>query len=434
MKFNNVFFLIFALFLSLNLFAHEGGHGHPSRVWTINEVPTVAEFVKYEKEKVYLMNAKHELNAYDLSFFSTEEQKWILKNNQRLVALNGIATPSNFSTFLYLTGGLFVFFSFLLFVSKKRKFHLSYGVLGFLLIAFTACDKDDEGLIIDDTITSVPANDISFLTSIFGQFAGVNTSSDDEWFYISSNGLPTHDMMKGITNWQQQVPIDQDYTGTNSWAIPLQPMLSDNPLSTQTNLLKGAIAIAANGIPIFNPLNNRGEDAKEIGELDQWGGHCGRADDYHYHLPPTHLQSIVGADNPIAYAVDGFPIYGETTEELDENLGRFNADNSYQYHTIQEYPYFIAAMRGEVTLDPNSSAPENQVIPQAMTQELRPATDPLQGAEITDFVLNSENSYSLTYTLNGETYIINYSWDANQLYTYEFVNPNGSSIIETYQR
>ena len=64
-------------------------------------------------------------------------------------------------------------------------------------------------------------------------------------------------MMVGITNWQQQVPINKNYTSENSWAIPLHPKMAENPLSTKTNLLKGAIAVAVNGIPIFNPLNNK---------------------------------------------------------------------------------------------------------------------------------------------------------------------------------
>ncbi|MCP4550760.1 MAG: YHYH protein, partial [Bacteroidetes bacterium] len=285
-----------------------------------------------------------------------------------------------------------------------------------------------------DTSTDIPSNDISYMQSIFGAFSEVSTSSDETYFYVSSNGIPTHNMMVGITNWQQQVPINHEYSGSNSWAIPIQPVLSDNPLSTQTNLLKGAISIAANGIPIFNPLNNRGEDANAIGELDQWGGHCGRADDYHYHLPPTHLQTTVGAGNPIAYAVDGFPLYGETTEQLDEYLGRINDNGGYQYHTTNQYPYFIAGMRGVVTLDPNTSAPENQIIPQAMTQGVRPALGPLDGASITSFQSTGTNSYSLTYFLNDEKYIINYGWDNNALYTYEFINSNGSSTTETYQR
>ncbi|MEM1135871.1 MAG: YHYH protein [Bacteroidota bacterium] len=373
MKSKILILLTFSILSNFTLSAHEGGHGHPLKVWMINEVPIAAEFVKYENEKVYLLNAEHELNIYDLSVFSQKEQEWILETTQKLSALDqvtttsgGISAISNLNTFGFLLGALIAFFSLFLYISKRRKFYLALEILGSIMIVLIACNKNDDDSDIDPNptiTTSVPANDVKFLTSIFGQFAGVNTNSDGEWFYISSNGLPEHNMMVGITNWQQQVPIDQNYTGNNSWAIPIQPELSDNPLSTQTNLLKGALAISVNGIPIFNPLNNRGEDANEIGELDQWGRHCGRADDYHYHIPPVHLQSMVGAGNPIAYAVDGFPVYGETTEELDEYLGRFNTDSSYQYHTIQEYPYFIAGMRGKVTLDPTTTAPENQVIP-----------------------------------------------------------------------
>ena len=115
--------------------------------------------------------------------------------------------------------------------------------------------------------------------------------------------------MIGITSWQQQVPISQPYTDNNSWSIPLQPAYATTPLSTKTNLMKGAVAIAVNGIPIFNALNNRGEDSYLIGELDNWGGHCGRGDDYHYHAAPLHLSTVNGL-KPIAFAVDGFPVYG----------------------------------------------------------------------------------------------------------------------------
>ncbi len=122
--------------------------------------------------------------------------------------------------------------------------------------------------------------------------------------------MPDHGMMAGITNWQQQIGIPQNYYGDNAWQIPLSPLLSDNPVSTRDNLFRGAIALAVNGVPIFNALNNRGEDAFLIGELDDWGGHAGRADDYHYHAAPLHLQEIVGDAAPIAYALDGYPIYG----------------------------------------------------------------------------------------------------------------------------
>ncbi|GAA5220208.1 YHYH protein [Membranihabitans marinus] len=437
MKIRMFILIAISFFIEIQLHAHVGGHSHSSKVWIINDEAMVGDFIKYENNKVYLSNSNHELKAYEVSSFSQEDVEWIKARSLQLSAINSstktpVFVQINPVILFNFLGGILIVLAFMTYIYKKRKFHLAYGFLGMVLIL--ACNSEEVMKDTNSFLKSLPANDVNFLASLFEKFEGLHTESDDDWFYISSNGLPNHNMMVGIENWQQQVPIDQNYTGNNSWAIPIQPVLAENPLSTQTNLLKGAIAIAVNGIPIFNPLNNRGEDANAIGELDQWGGHCGRADDYHYHLPPTHLQSIVGEGNPIAYAVDGFPVYGQTTEELDQYLGRFNADSSYQYHTIQEYPYFIAGMRGEVALDPRSTAPENQVIPQAMTRELRPAKTPLQGAVITDFVSHSGSSYSLTYRLNNEDYHIHYSWDDEGKYIYEFENPDGSSTVETYQR
>jgi hypothetical protein len=95
------------------------------------------------------------------------------------------------------------------------------------------------------------------------------------------------------------------------------------PISARTALYRGAIALAVNGVPIFNALNNRGEDAYLAGELDEYGGHCGRGDDYHYHIAPVHLEKVVGKGKPIAYALDGFPIYGFTdADDLDAFNGR----------------------------------------------------------------------------------------------------------------
>ena len=87
-------------------------------------------------------------------------------------------------------------------------------------------------------------------------------------------------MMNGITATNQQVPIPQNYLGANAWRIPLKPVPAKEPMSAKTHFMRGAIALAANGIPIFNALNNRGDDAKAFGELDNFGGHCGKADDY----------------------------------------------------------------------------------------------------------------------------------------------------------
>ena len=282
-----------------------------------------------------------------------------------------------------------------------------------------------------ETITPL-SNDISKMKSLFEAFDGVTTSSDSDYFYISSNGIPSHNMMEGITNWQQQFPINQEYNGTNSWSIPINPEFSENPLSSESNFMKGAMAIAINGIPIFNALNNRGEDANLIGELDKWGGHCGKADDYHYHLPPTHLSDIVGADNPIAYSLDGFPLFGKTNDALDENLGLLKKNGSYSYFTVESFPYFISKMKGKITT--SGSAPENQIVPQAQSKRIRPALTPLKGAEITKFLTTGKNSYQLIYSLNNQEYTIEYLWDNTGHYFVTFTDPDGTFRTETYHK
>ena len=296
-------------------------------------------------------------------------------------------------------------------------------------------NSENSNLSVEDiaTETTLPlSNNILKMKSLFETFDGVSTSNDSAFFYVSSNGIPSHNMMEGITNWQQQFPINQEYNGSNSWSIPIKPEFTANPLSSESNFMKGAMAIAVNGVPIFNALNNRGEDANLIGELDKWGGHCGKADDYHYHLPPTHLSDIVGNDNPIAYSLDGFPLYGNTTKKLDENLGFLNVDGSYNYYTVDYFPYFISKMRGKVTT--SGSSPENQIVPQAQSKGIRPALTPLKGAEITKFLTTGENSYQLTYNLNNQEYTIDYLWDNTGHYFITFTGPDGVSKTETYHR
>ncbi|MEY4540770.1 MAG: hypothetical protein RLZZ306_2527, partial [Bacteroidota bacterium] len=211
------------------------------------------------------------------------------------------------------------------------------------------------------------------------------------------------------------------------------------PLSLKTNFMTGAVAIAPNGVPIFNPLNNRGEDAYLIGELDQWGGHCGKADDYHYHIAPLHFEATAGK-NPIAMALDGFAIYGSKEPDgtmmqtLDAYNGHSIANGVYHYHATTTYPYFIGSMRGKVALDPATTAPENQITPQAKMSPVRPAGEPLKGASITNFKSTGTNAYSLEYMVSNQKGYINYGWDAANKYTYTFIGTDGKSTTSTYIR
>ncbi|MCH0566273.1 YHYH protein [Streptomyces sp. MUM 136J] len=268
----------------------------------------------------------------------------------------------------------------------------------------------------------------------FEEFADtVKVVSDGEFWLVESNGLPAHNMMVGITSWQQQVPVSQPYTGTNAWRIPSAPALADEPVSGKTALYRGAIALAVNGVPIFNALNNRGDDAYLAGELDKWGGHAGRGDDYHYHIAPLHLQDSVGKELPIAYALDGYPVYGETEPDgstvtgLDRFNGHESPDGTYHYHGTRTYPYINGGLRGVV------SVVDDQVDPQPVTTPFRPAQTPLAGATITGFKSATSGSYRLEYSLDGATGEVAYTVTSSSVH-FTFTDPQGTVTTETYAR
>ena len=284
----------------------------------------------------------------------------------------------------------------------------------------------------------------------------VRTRADGQWLFVESDGLPhaplDFTMMVGITAWQQQVPLPQNYTGANAWQIPLQPKLADKPVTGKLYLRRGAIALAANGIPIFNALNNRGEDAFAIGELDAFGGHCGRGDDYHYHAAPLALQKVVGKDRPIAFALDGFPIFGlfdpkakagsdqacplGSIDPLDEWNGHFctvpkgqgldGGTRSYHYHASTTYPYINGGMRGEVKVE------NDEIVPQGHAQPVRPALTALRGAKITGFERRGEKSWVVTYELDGRKGTVAYEAADAGAWKFTFTQPNGTVTSETY--
>ena len=272
-----------------------------------------------------------------------------------------------------------------------------------------------------------------FVDSAFTPFKpNVFTHWDANYFYVESNGIPTtHAMMAGITNWQQQVPIPQCYVGNNAWSIPLNPVLAATPVPVSpAHFTRGAIAVAVNGIAIFNPYTNTGADAFLTGQLDNWGGHCGRADDYHYHIAPMSLYNFTSPTLPLAFALDGFAVYGNLEPDgsamapLDTNNGHFGTNGVYHYHGVAAAPYMIGNMVGQVTEDSTF-----QIIPQPHANPIRPAGTPLNGAVITNCQPNATNNgYKLTYTLSGNTDSIVYNWTAGGLYTFNFYTAAGSTI------
>ncbi len=245
--------------------------------------------------------------------------------------------------------------------------------------------------------TIPPVGNGALMQASFAPFMPkVRTYWDGTTFFIESDntgGFNMPNKMVGITTWQQQVPIPTAYFASvtnnennaaslgfgqpNYWRIPLAPTVAASPITiydppaAPTNFLRGAVALGANGIAIFNPSNNAGRTSYEIGELDYYGGHCGLADDYHYHIIPTHLYSRFGGplgdDKPAAWALDGYPIYGfvepdgSPRQALDAQGGHDHGGWGYHYHAIgttatdathpygsPASPYMMRAFHGEV--------------------------------------------------------------------------------------
>ena len=64
---------------------------------------------------------------------------------------------------------------------------------------------------------------------------------------------------------------------------------------------------------------------------------------------------MVGKGKPVAWALDGYPVYGLTEPDgspvrpLDACHGHDDPVIGYHYHAATKYPYLIGAFHGEVT-------------------------------------------------------------------------------------
>jgi phosphatidylethanolamine-binding protein (PEBP) family uncharacterized protein len=392
-----VFYVAVGVVLHCSFLMAHPGHAVtplvPLPTWRLADGNVVSAYLmKSQDEMVWLVDGSNQLMVIPMSDLDESGQQVVRRTASRLRIVNGAGAD------------------------KRRT------VDAMVAMALT-------GLLLDDA----PPGATPEAARAFRPFERVKTRWDDKYLYVESDGLPDHPMMKGIRAWQQQVPLPQPYTGENAWRIPLNPVAAKTPTMIKGRFLRGAIALAANGVPIFNPQNNRGEISQEIGELDEWGGHCGRADDYHYHVVPLLLQKAVGKGMPLAYALDGYPIYGETEPDgspvgaLDECHGHTTAIG-YHYHASTKYPYVIAGFHGEVV------ERQGQVDPQPRAYPIREALPPLRGATITDFKSTGKDKNELTYEIAGRKGIVRYERNADGSYTFGYEDPQGEKQEQTYRR
>ncbi|UKN00462.1 YHYH protein [Paracrocinitomix mangrovi] len=460
----SIIFIVSILISSLT-FAHGRGHHNHENVelktWTFDDGTSIEGAFSLAKEgKVYIETANHAVVAYPTESLVQEDEDFVQAKIEEVEKLNSMTLTINkkestsedtsessaLPVWVYVLLGLIVVLQLMLLLRKsgRKKLTLSASMLVLLGLTATvaACKKkgctdplaenysekakkDDGSCTYQFTYSASPnANVISAMEAAFAPYAPhVSYSNDGTTFFVEADAIANHDMMKGITAWIDQFPIYQKMNGSNSWQIPIQPEYSSAGYNIEEHFRKYAIGVAANGIAIFNPFNATGEISADIGELDEFGGHAGTGDDYHYHLPPTHLD---GGSSPtiIAYALDGFPVYGSLEpdgtpmQDLDPLYHGHEIDGNFHYHGTTTYPYMVNTFRGMVGIENAQDAPYDQITPQPSTQNFRGNPYGLSGGAsstlIDSCVANGMgNGYTLYYTLNGsDKKMVEYHWVA----------------------
>lgn len=188
-----------------------------------------------------------------------------------------------------------------------------------------------------------------------GNVSGLSCSKSAITF--KSNGLPDlgDAMMTGITASNQQFPTVHDF----EFNIIRTPTKAPTPQLT----VPGAIGVAINGVPIFDPstqgpadpVSGKRPSAYEAGELDSCGGHAGRGDDYHYHMAPKCLIDDLGPrrvdvdKQPVGFAMDGYPILAlgwfdkanDIEAKLDDCRGATDANGNYFYNVMTKPDWLV---------------------------------------------------------------------------------------------
>ncbi len=293
-----------------------------------------------------------------------------------------------------------------------------------------------------------------FLPAFDNPDVTAQASCDGEVLEIySETGLPptlnvadNDEIMTGITGWIQRVPVPYVY----NWRVP--DAVKTGTITEAS--ARGPIAVAIDGVPIFHyerrpdvstALSNYTEenDTVLLGELDQCGGHSGQGDDYHYHYAPICLLDGHDLNLPIAFGLDGTPVYfGEGGDDyfgrgrysdinnlpsgvLDDCNAILNSADEYEHYTTKAPPYVIGCHHG--TFDSAT-----QIEPRPMTNRSQGTASPFGGefgelltTVVTNFVQTGDGSYRLEFDSameNGVTSAVLYTQDASDpsCWTFEY--------------
>ncbi len=197
----------------------------------------------------------------------------------------------------------------------------------------------------------------------------VSVRCSDTELVVTSNGMPGYTFEPKTPNALEEQ--------TWEWHVPLEPQLADTT-TTLAGVL-GTVGFTVTGLPIYGPMEGPMPAAEAYGDpvyngiVDGCQGHTGPASEYHVHAI-TATESCYLDEAIVGYAIDGFPIYGnsgtytsgwvqtgdpttdawdnytyqpsEDPNVLDECNGRIGEDGTYRYHRTDTFPYTIGCYAG----------------------------------------------------------------------------------------
>lgn len=312
--------------------------------------------------------------------------------------------------------------------------------------------------------TSVPvscAEKTAHFNEYSVMFSAITCDTDANEMVVRSNwdsGLKT-----ALT--EQQIGV-----GTNSWIGRLAlPSATGAAIRLQPSYLSGVnnnmacdgvdtLGLTVDGQPILpyykqggtatglvcgptDGLDYRGRDTVLTGEVDQCYGHSPNGEGYHLHGAPICLMDVHDPSKPVAYMVDGIPLYfgqgGGTLDTTDDasavayasptnyGAGRYehldyrptdvkdgtnplnecnaydlNGDgdvSGYVYYSTQEAPYSIGCFQGEKLADPSSAGGGTKLL-SARGGFTGQTVGEAMAVSITSNVYATENDKTYNYT------------------------------------
>ncbi|NDC77549.1 MAG: hypothetical protein EBZ67_06725, partial [Chitinophagia bacterium] len=210
---------IAVMLLAIPLFAHEGGHGADQALpvtnrWELSDGTMVEGTYLYgDDTRVVLERSDGSRIRLSLSDLSAQDRRLAQFRNHRTARLNGsTAVPvqslpggSDPAWILFaLAAGILGQWAVARFDMLRiprggfRTATVRLAVFAAGLMLVMACRKGMVTTPPSNTGVTIPKTRVGFLDSAFAPYRpGVTTRSDNTWYYIESNGMPSHNMMVG---------------------------------------------------------------------------------------------------------------------------------------------------------------------------------------------------------------------------------------------